>query len=269
MEYQNFDCEIRDGCATVRLIGPGQPDLGEMCDEWVDLMLRLQEDNTVRSILVTDGDHAFDFDGGLDGISAAHARGAGFDLLAADEEISRRIVTLIAECPKPVIAATRGDIRVQGLVFFMAADVRLAGRTATFTAQNLTAGLVAGWGVHHNLARTLGPGRTLEFLWSGRTVGAEEAWQLGLVDRLLPDATWEEELDRFTERLRRLPQPAVLLTKLAVQQAATMDMTSMLSVEWESRQRCWDSQETAEGMRAWAEQRDPELEVVVDPDEDD
>jgi hypothetical protein len=48
-----------------------------------------------------------------------------------------------------------------------------------------------------------------------------------------------------------------------------MDMTSMLSVDWESRQRCWDSQETAEGMRAWAEQRDPELEVVVDPDEDD
>ena len=84
---------------------------------------------------------------------------------------------------------------------------------------------------------------------------------MGLVDRLIEDEIWEEELDRFTDRMRRLPQPAVQLSKLGVQQAANLDLTSMLSVEWESQQQCWASLETSEGLRAWQEGRVPQLEV--------
>lgn len=268
MEYQNFDCQIADGCATVRMAGPGAPHLGDLCDEFVDLLLRLQEDRAVRIILFTDGDHAFDLHHDLDHLAAAHNRDDGFNQLAADFEISRKIITMVAECPKPVVAATRGDIRNLGLGFFMAADIRLASPTATFTAQNLSCGLVAGWGLHHTLPRLLGPGRALEFLWSGRSIDADEGARIGLVDRVVDDGIWEEELDRFTDRLRRLPQPAVMLTKLAVQEAPGLDMTHMLDMEWEAQQQCWSSLETAEGLRAWQEGRDPILETMVDPDED-
>jgi len=92
---------------------------------------------------------------------------------------------------------------------------------------------------------------------------------MGLVDRLIDDEAWEEELDNFTDRLRRVPQPAIHLTKLAVQQAANLDLTSMLSLEWETQQRCWESLETAEGLRAWQEGRDPVLEASVADEEDD
>ena len=267
MEYQNFDCEIADGCATVRMIGPGAPNMGNLCDEFVDLMLRLQEDGAVRMILFTDGDHAFELHHNLDVLSEVHHQNQGFEMLAVDEEISRKIVTLIGETTKPVVAATRGDIRNLGLGFFMAADIRLASDKASFTTQDMSGGLLPGWGLMHILPRLIGPGRTLDFLWSRRTVGAEEAWRMGLLDRLIDDQVWEEELDRFTERMRRLPQPAVQLTKLGVQQAAHLDLTSMLSLEWESQQQCWESLETAEGLRARQEGRDPELEAA--PPEDD
>jgi enoyl-CoA hydratase/carnithine racemase len=118
------------------------------------------------------------------------------------------------------------------------------------------------------LPRLIGPGRTLDFLWSHRTIGAQEAWQIGLVDRLIEDAIWEEELDRFTDRMRHLPQPAVQLTKLGIQQAANLDLTSMLSLEWESQKQCWVSLETAEGLLARQEGRDPRLGVKVSEEED-
>ncbi|MCP4572277.1 MAG: enoyl-CoA hydratase/isomerase family protein [bacterium] len=268
MEYRNFDCEIADGRARLRLIGPGAPDLGELCDEFVDLMLRLQEDNAVRVVLLTDGDHSFELHHHLDGLADAQPQGGGFDTLAADDEISGRIITVIRECPKPVVAATRGDVRDSGLGFYLAADVHLAAKSASFTAASMQAGLIPGWGLLHTLPGLLGQGRALEFLWSGRTVGAAEAWQLGLVDRLLDEDMYEEELDTVVDRLRSLPQPAVRLTKLGVQQNQQFDMTNMLAYEWETQQQCWSSLETAEGLRAWREGREPVLEAPTQPEED-
>jgi len=268
MEYQNFDVEVRDGYAAVRMIGPGAPDLAEVCDECVDLMLRLQEDQAVRLILFTDGDHSFDLHHNLDTLAEAHPQDTGFELLAAEEEIARRIVTIFGEMAKPVVAATRGDVRDLGFAFYMAADIRLASDRASFTVQDLSGGLLPGWGLTHTLPRLIGPGRTLDLLWSGRTIGAEEALRTGLVDRVIGDAVWEEELDTFTERMRRLPQPAIQLSKLAVQQAGNLDFTSMLSLEWESQQQCWTSLETSEGLRARREDRDPELEAPLGNEED-
>jgi 2-(1,2-epoxy-1,2-dihydrophenyl)acetyl-CoA isomerase len=268
MQYDNFDCEVADGCATVRLTGPGAPDLGALCDEFVDLVLRLQEDRAARVILLVDGDHAFDLHRDLDGLADARRSGSGFEQLAAEDAIARRIVTLVAECPKPVVAATRGEIRNVGLGLYLAADIRVAGEGATFTAPDMSGGLVGGWGLALTLPRLLGPGRALDFLWSHRTLGAAEAERIGLVDRLLPEDQWEQELFALTRRLSRIPQPALHLTKLAVQQAPALDLTSMLAMEWESQQQCWDSDETSEGLRALAEGREPRLEAATSPEED-
>lgn len=268
MEYQNFDVEIAEGCARLSLSGPGAPDMGHFCDEFTDLMLRLEEDGAVRVILLTDGDHAFDFHHNLENLADTFQLDTGFELLAAEEEISRRIVTLMAECTKPVIAATRGDIRDAGFGFFLGADVRLATPSASFTPPDLMSGLLPGWGLSHLLPRLIGPGRTLDLLWNRRTVGGAEARQLGLVDRLVEEDAWEEELDSITQRLRSLPQPAVKLTKLGVQQAGQLDPTTMLSFEWEGQQQCWASLETGEGLKARLEGRTPRFDTPLTDDDE-
>lgn len=250
MEYQNFDVEVAEGCARITLIGPGNPDMGHLCDEFTDLMLRLQEDNAVRLALIADGDHAFDFHHNLEELAEAIGKEEGFELLTADEEIAQRIVTLIADFPKPVVAATRGDIRNIGFGFFLAADIRLATTEAAFTPPDLAGGLLPGWGLTHTLPRLIGSSRSLEFLWSGRTMDAAEARTLGIVDRLIEPERWEEAIDDLIVRMRGLPQPVVQLTKLGVEQAANLDATSMLSFDWEGQQQCWASRETAEGLKA-------------------
>jgi len=268
MEYQNFDQEIAEGCARISFSGSGAPDLGALCDEFTDLMLRLQEDNAVRVILFIDGDHAFDLHHDLDALYDNFGQDAGFEALAADEEIGRRIITLISESTKPVVAATRGDIRNNGLGFFLAADLKLATNSANFTPLDLVSGMMPGWGLTHNLQRLMGTGRALDLLWNRRTLSGAEAHRLGLVDRLLSDQTWEEELDEILNRLRSLPQPMLHLTKLGLQQAADLDMTTMFSYDWESQQQCWNSLETAEGMRARFEGRLPRFDVAITDQED-
>lgn len=270
MQYEHFDCDIRDGIAHIKLIGPDTPLPAAMCDELLDLLLRLQDDNAVRALLVTDGDYTFDLAANLDDVVEARRGSGDFSALAADLDQAGKVVTLIQEFVKPVVTATRGDVRGAGLGFFLAGDVRLAGRTASFTAPDMTTGLMPEWGLTFHLPRLLGPGRCLEFLWSGRTMPAEEAYRIGLVDRILDDESWEDDLTAFLERLAQLPQPMVRLTKLASQQIGQFDLTSMLSFEFEAQQQCWDSRETAEGLTAWQEGRRPVFQAPLgDPDEDD
>jgi enoyl-CoA hydratase/carnithine racemase len=268
MEYQNFEVEIAEGSARISLVGPGAPDMAHLCDEFTDLMLRLQEDGAVRMILLTDGDHAFDLHHHLDGLAETFQQDAGFELLSVDEEIGRRIITLISECTKPVVAATRGDIRDSGFGFFLAADIKLATREATFTPPDLASGLLPGWGLTYLLPRLIGPGRALDLLWNRRSISGAEAHTLGLVDRLIEPEVWEEEVDQICERLRSLPQPAVQLTKLGVQQAGQLDNTTMLSFDWEGQQQCWASLETGEGLKARQEGRIPRFDTPISDEED-
>ena len=252
MQYEHFDCDIRDGIAHIRLIGPDAPSSAVVCDEFLDLLLRLQDDNAVRALLVTDGDNAFDLATSLDGFAELRRGDGDFGPVAADLDQARKVVTMIQELVKPVVTATRGDVRGAGLGLFLAGDVRLAGRSASFTAPDVAAGLMPDWGLTFTLPRC--SGRVVSSNSSGRDApcDAEEAARLGLVDRVIPDDSWEDDLTAFLERIAQLPQPMVRLTKLAAQQNGQLDLTAMLSYEFESQLQCWESLETAEGLKRLA-----------------
>jgi enoyl-CoA hydratase/carnithine racemase len=99
-------------------------------------------------------------------------------------------------------------------------------------------------------------------------MNATEANKLGLVDRLIEPERWDEDLDNLMVRMRSLPQPVLHLTKLGVQNASTMDATTMLSFDWEGQQQCWASRETAEGLQAAAEGRSARFDIATADEED-
>ena len=268
MQYDYLDCEIQDGTAQLTLQGAASPPLSEFCDEFCDVFLRLQEDRAVRVILLRDGQQAFEMSPDLNGIAESRCNGEDFGALAPDMEIARRLVNFVQEMAKPVVAATRGLVRESGFGLFLAADVKLASESATFRPADLGRGLLPDWGLTHFLPRLIGPSRTLELLWSGRTLDAGEALRLGLVDRVIPDLEWDDELASFCERVGSLPQPAVHLTKLAVQQTAQFDLTSMLSYEFEAQQQCWNAHETSTGMSAYLSGERPDFSLPVLEDEE-
>ncbi len=268
MNYEYFDCDIDAGQATLSLLGPDTPPLRDFGDELVDALLRLQEDRAVRVIRLNDAGSAFDATMDLRSVAEERVRGGGMETVAAGLDTVRRVVTLMQEMGKPIVATVSGDVRDAGFGLVMAADVRLASATATFTIQDMRHGLLPDWGLSYTLPRLIGPNRTLELFWSGRSVPAEEAARMGLVDRVVRSDVWDEVVDSFTRRLAQIPQPALQLSKLAVQQSPQFDMTTMLSLEFEAQQQCWDSRETVTGMSAMLSGADPDFGPVGEDNDD-
>ncbi len=269
MKYENLECEIRDGAALVTLITPDILSLGDLCDELLDLLLRLQDDPQVRAILLSDGLRPFDLSPDLENLADLKCAGKDFSVIAPRLDAIGKTVMALQDYGKPVVAAAAGCVREAGFGLFLAADCRIAATTATVQTPDVARGLLPEWGLMHTLPRLVGPGRALELLWSGRTLDAAEAARIGLIDRVVPAERFEEELDLLMARLVALPQPVVRLLKLGAQQAAQFDLTAMLSFEYEGQQQCWAAHETTEGMAAFLENRSPVFRAPASDSDDD
>lgn len=268
MHYEFLDCDVQHGVARISLLGAGGAGAAEFCDEFLDLLLRLQEDRAARVLLLSDDGGSLDMAFDRRGLAERWARGEGPDQAAGDLDVIRRITTLMHELPKPVIAALRGDVRDGGFGLAMNCDVRLASPGAVFTPPEMRQGLLADWGLSHLLPRRIGAGRCLEMIWSNRSLGGQEAYRIGLVDRLIAEEAWDQEVEEFAEHVADLPQPALQLSKMTVQQSTQFDLTTALSLEFESQTQCWESRETAEAMASWQSGRRPEYWAAVEEDEE-
>ncbi len=130
------------------------------------------------------------------------------------------LIELMRACPQPVIAAVNGAAMGAGFSFAMAADVRLAAPEARFCASYINIGLGgADMGSSFLLWRLVGWGRAAELLLTGRVIGAEEAYRMGLVNEV---CTREELMPRAREMARMMLEKSLLglrLTKDALNAA--------------------------------------------------
>jgi enoyl-CoA hydratase len=121
---------------------------------------------------------------------AEHFAEAGYNLLKHIEAL-----------PVPVIAAVKGETTGAGLGLALAADMRIASSDAVFSFPEARLGLPPIFGSSQRLYKTVGVGRAKELLFTGRTVDAEEALRIGLVNAVAPVDSLEEEAERLAVRI--------------------------------------------------------------------
>jgi enoyl-CoA hydratase/carnithine racemase len=118
--------------------------------------------------------------------------------------------------PYPVIAAVSGPAAGGGLSLALAADIRIADSTASFSAGFVRVGLSIGeLGTSWNLVRLIGPGRAAEMAFTGRTVRATEAYRIGLADRLTETATAFDAAIELAEKIAENSDDSMRSTKNA------------------------------------------------------
>ncbi len=162
---------------------------------------------------------------------AEHLAEAGYSLL-------RHIEAL----PVPVIAAVKGETTGAGLGLALAADIRIASSDAVFSFPEARLGLPPFFGSSQRLYKTVGVGRAKELLFTGRTVDAEEALRIGLVNKVVP----ADALDKEAERLA----VSVAGNSLSALRAAKMLIGAGLSEGYETGLR--------EEVTAFSEAFDPD-----------
>jgi enoyl-CoA hydratase len=141
-------------------------------------------DTVIGAVVITgSGDRAF--------AAGADVKELSGDSPAGAYERARRtqaVFARIEQLGKPVIAAVNGVALGGGCELAMSCTLRLAAITARFGQPEINLGLIPGYGGSHRLPRLVGRGRALELLLTGDAITAEEAWRIGLVNRVVPAA---------------------------------------------------------------------------------
>jgi crotonobetainyl-CoA hydratase len=161
---------------------------------------------------------------------------------------------------KPVIAAVNGLCLGGGFEIALACDLIIASRQASFGLTEPLVGAVALAGGIHRLVRHIGLKRAMGYLLTGARISPAEAWELGLLNELVDGEDLESAVGRWCEALLTAAPLAVEATKEAALRGLTEpDLASALrhQHDYPAYQRWWNSDDTREGVRAFAEKRAP------------
>ncbi|HET8622771.1 MAG TPA: enoyl-CoA hydratase/isomerase family protein [Gemmatimonadales bacterium] len=173
------------------------PDLaGALADEIVGVTER----GTACAILVEGGGGHFSAGLDLRWLASLGATPASSEIRAGLAKFQAAILAMV-RAPVPVVALVRGSAAGFGVDLAVAADVRLAGTSASFTSAFARMGLVPDGGSTYGLPRLIGDGAALRFLLTGEVVKADAALRIGLVDEVVPDAALDARVAELTAAL--------------------------------------------------------------------
>ncbi|XP_062858201.1 enoyl-CoA hydratase domain-containing protein 2, mitochondrial isoform X2 [Trichomycterus rosablanca] len=173
----------------------------------------------------------------------------------------RSLMNEIAALPMPTIAAVDGFALGGGLELALACDLRTAAHTAQMGLIETTRGLLPGAGGSQRLPRTVGFAVAKELIFTGRRVNGQQALELGLVNRTVPqnqsgDAAYREALNLAREILPQAPI-AVRMAKEAMNRGIEVDIASGMAIEGMCYARVIPTRDRQEGMAAFIEKRPP------------
>jgi enoyl-CoA hydratase len=255
MSFQNLEIDTRDGIARLTLRRPEKLNalddrtMGELGAAFAEL----QTAADVRGVIVTgSGEKAF-------------VAGADIAELAAQTPVEgrerarqgQRVFDVIERFPKPVIAAVNGFALGGGCELALACHVRLASENAKLGTPEVKLGIMCGYGGTQRLARLVGRGRALELLLTGEMIDAAEAFRIGLVNRVVPQAKLLEEAETLMKKMLANGPVSLRFTLQAV--AAGLDMPLSQAQEYEATLfgLICTTDDMKEGTRAFLEKRPP------------
>ena len=201
----------------------------EMIDAWVEALQRCRTDDAVKVVIVTGAGEAF--------CSGGDIVDMGERLEHTPEQRKSELFQRIERIPlaledldKPVIAAVNGVATGAGMDMALMCDIRYAAESARFAETYVKVGLVPGAGGAHFLPRLVGTAKALELFWTGDFIDAQEATRLGVVNRVFPDATFMDEIEKIARRIARAPALTIRMIKRAIYQGMRNDLRTNLDL---------------------------------------
>ena len=185
-DTDNIRYEVNDGIALITLNRPDRLNalLPDMTGAYADQLRKADEDSSVRAIVVTGAGRGFCAGADLAGLASGTAALDAF--LATQSFATSPAVAL--HIGKPVATAINGPCAGLGFVLAISADARFASSTATFSTTFVRLGLIAEYGSAWLLTRLVGLATATDLLLTGRTISADEARSIGLVNAVSDDA---------------------------------------------------------------------------------
>jgi enoyl-CoA hydratase len=253
-DYETILIEKQDGLAILTLNRPERLNAvnGAMHSELMTLFLDVQLDPEVRAAVLTGAGRAFcaggDFGGGADMRSKSG--------LAIIQE-ARRIVDNLLDCEKPIVSAVNGAAAGLGATVALLCDVVVAAKTARIGDPHVKMGITAGDGGAVIWPLLMGVNRAKYMLMTGDLIHAEEAFALGLVNKVVDEGQALAEATAIARRLANGAPYAVQSSKIAVNKYIKFVSNLVLPLSLSLEEVSMTKDDHREAVRAFQEKREP------------
>ncbi|SDN18108.1 enoyl-CoA hydratase/isomerase family protein [Actinacidiphila guanduensis] len=239
--------EVDAGVGTIRLDRPKMNAIDSGLQEKLrQAAAEVSARADVRAVVVWGGPKVF-----AAGADIKEMQRMSYEDMAAYSHHLQGALTDVARIPKPVVAAVNGYALGGGCELALCADIRIAGEDAQLGQPEILLGLIPGAGGTQRLARLVGPARAKDLIFTGRTVGAREALDIGLVDRVVPAEDAYPQARAWAERLARGPAQALRAAKEAIDTGLETDLASGLALERSLFAGLFATADRTEGMRSF------------------
>ena len=228
---------------------------GSMRHEFLAALQRAESDKEVRVLVITGAGRAFCSGGDVKEMSERREGNGGERSGGETPPVRDHIIALMRGMPKPVIGAINGVAAGAGMNLALACDMRMASDRALFTQAFVKRGLHPDWGGTYFLPRLVGTAKACELIFSGDMINAEQALQLGLINRLVPHDDLERACAEWAGSFAAGPPIAIGLAKRGIYRNLDADLPSALEFETYAQNACWNTEDAGEGIRAFVEKR--------------
>ena len=256
MGFETILTENRNGVLEITLNRP------ERLNAWTPKMggelnaavTAANEDDTVIAMVVTGAGRGFCAGADIEAVFKAQAEGRGSGEGGAGNWVK------LLRGSKPIVAAINGAAIGVGLTQVLPMDYLLAGENAKLSVRFVRMGLVPELASSQFLAHRLGFGHASELMLSGRTLNAAQAREIGLVDRVVPDADLLDQAHAVARGMGENPQAALVMIKeLLTANVCEGDLDAVQRRELSALKQCYASEEHREAIAAFMEKREPDF----------
>ncbi len=258
--YENINVTEDSGISTITLNRPEKLNAlaGHMRRDLAEALEIAGSDRTIHVVVITGAGRAFCAGGDIVAMAELIERqdAEEFGRLLGS---ARRVISGIRQMNKPVIAAVNGPASGAGCNLALACDLRIASTTASFSQSFVKVGLHPDWGGTYFLPRLVTPNKACEMFFLGEAIDAEEALKLGIVNSVVQPSELETATMDFARRLCDASPISIGAAKQAVYMSQAAELEEMLRFETEAQMRCFESEDGAEGVRAFLEKRAPKF----------
>ena len=223
--------------------------LGVM-DEFISILDSLEKDSSKAIIITGEGNKAFSAGADIEYMSNIGPTEAEKYALRGHEVLNR-----IEKLEKPVIAAVNGYALGGGCELALACDIRFASPNVQLGQPEVTLGICPGWGGTQRLLRIVGPARAKDLIFSGRKIMAEEAFSMGLINKIFPSDSLISETKKYAKILSKNNSFAIGISKMLVNKGMDANLDTGLKLEIYSWAVCFSTKEREERMRKFVEKK--------------
>ncbi|MHB1277952.1 MAG: enoyl-CoA hydratase-related protein [Bacteroidia bacterium] len=256
----NFECityTLENGIATITL---NRPDVFNAFNdtqsyELQDALKQAKKDDSVRVVVLTGAGKAFCSGQDLKAIAASENR-------SLSESLYKRynpIITAMRELPKPIICRLNGVAAGAGCSLALASDIIVASENASLIEVFINVGLVLDSGSSYFLPRVVGSARAFEMATMGTKVKAQQAFEWGMVNKVVPAEELDAAVAEYTGYYAQAPTKAIAMMKKMLNKSFHSDLNTMLEYEAFCQELAGRSEDYKEGVKAFNEKRKPEF----------